>query len=90
MTSQSHAKASSLQLSRLKSLSGEEVAFHRVKMCKIRTLRELENQQPSTAVEEIFGLFETTLAEYEEEIDHQHRLLEVVEKAVNQIYKAGL
>lgn len=48
------------------------------------------NQRLSTAVEEIFGLFETTIAEYEEEIERQRRLLEVVDEPVNQINEAGL
>lgn len=59
-------------------------------MCKIRALRALVNQRLSTAVEEIFGLFETTIAEYEEEIERQRRLLEVVDEPVNQINEAGL
>ncbi|XP_071345154.1 zinc finger protein 586-like isoform X2 [Trachinotus anak] len=56
-------------------------------MCKIRTLRTLVNQRLSTAVEEIFRLFETTLAEYEEEIERQRRLLEVVERPAGQVIK---
>ncbi|GLD67139.1 gastrula zinc finger protein xFG20-1-like protein [Lates japonicus] len=59
-------------------------------MCKIRTLRTLVNQRLSTAVEEIFRLFETTIAEYEEEIERQRRLLEVVERPVSQENKADV
>ncbi|XP_078146341.1 uncharacterized protein LOC144542865 [Centroberyx gerrardi] len=46
------------------------------------------NQRLTAAVEEIFGLFERTIAEYEEEIDRQRRLLEDVLKPEIQINKA--
>ncbi|XP_023253061.1 zinc finger protein 835-like [Seriola lalandi dorsalis] len=59
-------------------------------MCKIRTLRTLVNQRLSAAVEEIFRLFETTIAEYEEEIQRQRRLLEVAERPVGQVTKADV
>ncbi|XP_054623163.1 zinc finger and SCAN domain-containing protein 2-like isoform X1 [Dunckerocampus dactyliophorus] len=39
-----------------------------VKMCKVQTLRALVNQRLSAAVEEIFVVFERTIAEYEEEL----------------------
>ncbi|XP_077440911.1 uncharacterized protein LOC144062955 [Vanacampus margaritifer] len=37
-------------------------------MCKVRILRELVKQRLNVAIEEIFELFDQTLAEYEEEI----------------------
>ena len=36
-------------------------------MSKVRMLRALVKQRLTAAAEEIFGLFETTIAEYEEE-----------------------
>ncbi|XP_051239187.1 zinc finger protein 135-like isoform X4 [Dicentrarchus labrax] len=41
-----------------------------------RKLRVLVKQRLTAVVEEIFGLFETTLVEYEEEIESLHKLLE--------------
>ncbi|XP_061635223.1 zinc finger and BTB domain-containing protein 24-like isoform X2 [Phyllopteryx taeniolatus] len=37
-------------------------------MCKVRILRELVKQRLNVAVEEIFGLLERTMADYEEEL----------------------
>ncbi|XP_044028054.1 zinc finger protein 2-like [Siniperca chuatsi] len=44
-------------------------------MCKVQMLRALVKQRLTAAAEEIFGLFERTIAEYEEEVGR--RLLEV-------------
>lgn len=60
-----------------------------VKMCKIRTLRTLVNERLSTVVEEVFDLLETTIAEYEKEIERQRRLLEAVARPEGQINTAG-
>ncbi|XP_037623303.1 zinc finger protein 333-like [Sebastes umbrosus] len=49
-------------------------------MSTIQTLRAFVNHRLSAAVEEIFGLLETTISNYEEEIDRQRRLLEDVVK----------
>ncbi|XP_061681126.1 zinc finger protein 268-like [Syngnathoides biaculeatus] len=38
------------------------------KMCKVQMLREMVKQRLNVALEEIFGLFERTIAEYEEEL----------------------
>ncbi|XP_051929692.1 gastrula zinc finger protein XlCGF57.1-like isoform X2 [Hippocampus zosterae] len=40
----------------------------RGKMCKVRVLRELVKQRLNVAIEEIFKLFDQTLADYEEEL----------------------
>ncbi|XP_061539417.1 gastrula zinc finger protein XlCGF57.1-like [Phycodurus eques] len=54
-------------------------------MCKVQMLRELVKQRLNVAVEEIFELFERTIAEYEEELsrskeenERQRELLEAV------------
>ncbi|XP_018534070.2 zinc finger protein 32 [Lates calcarifer] len=47
-------------------------------MSTIQTLRAFVNQRLTAAVEEIFVLLETTISNYEEEIDRQRRLLEDV------------
>ncbi|XP_070702210.1 transcriptional repressor RHIT-like [Pempheris klunzingeri] len=44
-------------------------------MSRVQMLREFVNQRLTAAAEEIFGLFERTIAEYEEELDRQRRLL---------------
>uniref|UniRef100_UPI003AAF1B75 uncharacterized protein n=1 Tax=Centroberyx gerrardi TaxID=166262 RepID=UPI003AAF1B75 len=57
-------------------------------MSRVQQLRASVKQRLTAAVEEIFGLFERTIAEYEEEIDRQRRLLEDVLKPEIQINKA--
>ncbi|XP_061890207.1 uncharacterized protein LOC133640668 isoform X2 [Entelurus aequoreus] len=56
-------------------------------MRKLQMLRALVNQRLSAAVEEIFVMFERTIAEYEEELsrtkeekERQHQLLDAVFK----------
>ncbi|XP_040893764.1 zinc finger and SCAN domain-containing protein 31-like isoform X2 [Toxotes jaculatrix] len=66
--------------------SGTGAAVHRSvagycgKMSTIQTLRAFVNQRLTAAVEEIFGLLETTISNYEEEIDRQRRLLQDVDQ----------
>ncbi|XP_042351987.1 zinc finger protein 135-like [Plectropomus leopardus] len=45
-------------------------------MCKVQSVGVLVKQQLTAAAEEIFGLFETTISEYEDEISRLCRLLE--------------
>lgn len=45
-------------------------------MSKVQRLRAFVKQRLSAAAEEILGLFESTIAEYEEEIVRQRRLLQ--------------
>ncbi|XP_049928212.1 uncharacterized protein LOC126407396 isoform X3 [Epinephelus moara] len=45
-------------------------------MCKVQSVRVLVKQQLTAAVEQILGLFETTITEYEQEIGRLCRLLE--------------
>lgn len=47
------------------------------------------NQRLSTAVEEVFHLLETTIAEYEREIERQRKLLEGMARPEGQVNKAG-
>ncbi|XP_049906917.1 zinc finger and BTB domain-containing protein 40-like [Epinephelus moara] len=47
---------------------------------KVEYLREFVNERLTAAAEEIFGVFKTTIVEYEEEINRQRRLLENVWK----------
>ncbi|XP_071345173.1 zinc finger protein 32-like [Trachinotus anak] len=49
-------------------------------MSTVETLRAFVNQRLTAAIEDIFGLLETTISNYEEEIDRQRRLLEDVDK----------
>ncbi|XP_077395970.1 uncharacterized protein LOC144032145 isoform X3 [Festucalex cinctus] len=58
-------------------------------MCKVQMLRALLNQRLSAAVEEIFVVFERTIAEYEEELcrtkeenRRQRQLLDAFTRAV--------
>ncbi|XP_038580259.1 zinc finger protein 665-like isoform X2 [Micropterus salmoides] len=47
-----------------------------MEMSKVQVLRALVKQRLSAAAEEIFGLFERTISEYEREVDRQRELLE--------------
>ncbi|KAG7225222.1 hypothetical protein INR49_014612 [Caranx melampygus] len=48
-------------------------------MSKLRSLKVFVNQRLTAAVDEIFGHFEKTITEYEEEMNRRHRqMLHVV------------
>eukprot|EP00064_Thunnus_orientalis_P005641 superscaffoldBa00000562_g5655 len=49
-------------------------------MSSVECLREFINERLTTAAEEIFGVFQKTIVQYEEEIDRQRRLLDIVWK----------
>ncbi|XP_070701982.1 zinc finger protein ZFP2-like [Pempheris klunzingeri] len=66
-------------------------------MCKVQMLRALLKQRLSAAAEEIFGLFERTIAEYEEELcrsqeenERQRRLLDAVLSPQLRLHRAVL
>ena len=68
-----------------------------VKMCKVQMLRALVEQRLTAAAEEIFGLFERTIAEYEEELcrskeknERQQKLLDAVFSPQLRLHRAGL
>lgn len=65
-------------------------------MSKCQMLRALVTQRLATAAEEIFGLFERTIAEYEEELfqskvenDRQRELLDAVFKPQLRLRRSG-
>lgn len=58
-------------------------------MSTLQTLKSFINQRLAVAVEEIFGLLETTISNYEEDINRQRKLLED-ERSEFRINKAGL
>ena len=69
----------------------------RGKMCKVQMLRALVEQRLTAAAEEIFGLFERTIAEYEEELcrskeenERQRELLDAVYNPQLRLHRAGL
>ncbi|KAM8840250.1 uncharacterized protein AB9W97_001150 [Spinachia spinachia] len=49
-------------------------------MSSVENLREFVNERLSAAAEEIFGVFKRTVVEYQEEIDRQRQLLDVLRK----------
>ncbi|XP_063739617.1 zinc finger protein 501-like [Eleginops maclovinus] len=49
-------------------------------MSSVECLRDFVNERLSAAAEEIFGVFQKTIFEYEEEIKRQHKLLDFVWK----------
>ncbi|XP_029134442.2 gastrula zinc finger protein XlCGF57.1 [Labrus bergylta] len=61
-------------------------------MSKVQILRSFVNQRLSAAAEEIFDLFERTIAEYEEEIcrskENQHKLLDAVYNPEIRLHRA--
>jgi len=58
-------------------------------MSSVDFLREFVNERLSAAAEEIFGVFQKTIVNYEEEIRRQRRLLDVVLKPEINIYRIG-
>ncbi|XP_032363828.1 uncharacterized protein LOC116677480, partial [Etheostoma spectabile] len=66
-------------------------------MCKVQMLRALVEQRLTAAAEEIFGLFERTIAEYEEELcrskeenERQRELLDAVFNPQLRVHRAGV
>ncbi|XP_039675602.1 gastrula zinc finger protein XlCGF57.1-like [Perca fluviatilis] len=66
-------------------------------MCKVQMLRALVEQRLTAAAEEIFGLFERTIAEYEEELcrskeenERQRELLDAVYNPQLRLHRADL
>nr|XP_057928182.1 gastrula zinc finger protein XlCGF57.1-like isoform X2 [Doryrhamphus excisus] len=65
-------------------------------MCKVQILRALMEQRLNAAVEEILGLFERTIAEYEDELsrtkeetERQRQLLDAVLKPQVRLHRSG-
>lgn len=65
-------------------------------MSKVEMLRVVVNQRLTAAAEEIFGLFERTIAEYEEELSRSkwenerlRKLLDAVLKPEVRLHRAG-
>ena len=59
-------------------------------MSSVECLRELINERLTAAAEEIFGVFQKTIVQYEEEIDRQRRLLDIVWKSEITLQRTGL
>ncbi|XP_068423217.1 zinc finger and SCAN domain-containing protein 31-like [Clinocottus analis] len=66
-------------------------------MCKVQMLRALVKQRLTAAAQEIFGLFERTIAEYEEELsasrdenERQRRLLDAVFNPEVRVHRADV
>ncbi|XP_042277337.1 oocyte zinc finger protein XlCOF8.4-like [Thunnus maccoyii] len=59
-------------------------------MSSVECLRELINERLTAAAEEIFRDFQKTIVEYEEEIDRQRRLLDIVWKPEIKLHRIEL
>ncbi|XP_044043425.1 zinc finger protein 664-like isoform X3 [Siniperca chuatsi] len=59
-------------------------------MSKVQTLRAFVSQRLSAAAEEIFELFERTIAEYEEELCGQRKLLDAVFQPEVRLHRADV
>ncbi|XP_068561338.1 gastrula zinc finger protein XlCGF57.1-like [Cebidichthys violaceus] len=77
-------------------LAGNGPVSH-VKMSKVQMLRCLVNQRLTAAAEEIFGVFERTIAEYEEELcrskeenERQRKLLDAVFNPQLRLHRADV
>ena len=79
-------------------IDGSDSAHHRAhlednleqKMSKVQTLRVVVKQRLTAAAEEIFELFERTIAEYEEELCRHRKLLDAVCHTEDQLHRTGL
>ncbi len=58
-------------------------------MSSVDCLREFVKERLTAAVEEIFGVFQKTIVDYEEEIDRQRRLLDIVWKPEIKLHRIG-
>ena len=58
-------------------------------MSKVQTLRVVVKQRLTAAAEEIFELFERTIAEYEEELCRHRKLLDAVFQPRVQLHRTG-
>ncbi|XP_078027310.1 uncharacterized protein LOC144464392 [Epinephelus lanceolatus] len=59
-------------------------------MCSVESLREFVNERLTAAAEEILGVFQRSIVEYEEEIDRQRRLLDIVLKPEIKLHRTEL
>ncbi|XP_071348923.1 zinc finger protein 239-like isoform X3 [Trachinotus anak] len=59
-------------------------------MSSVQCLREFVNQRLTAAAEEIFGVFEKTIVEYEAELGRQRRLLDIVWKPEVKLHRTEL
>ncbi|XP_073321937.1 uncharacterized protein [Pagrus major] len=59
-------------------------------MSSAESLREFVNQRLTAAAEEIFRVFNKTIVEYEEEIDRQRRLLDIILKPEIKLHRIEL
>ncbi|XP_076583789.1 uncharacterized protein LOC143319082 [Chaetodon auriga] len=59
-------------------------------MSSVEHLREFVNERLTAAAEEIFGVFKKTVVEYEEEIDRQRKLLDIVWKPQIKLHRIEL
>ncbi|XP_049434522.1 zinc finger protein 112-like isoform X27 [Epinephelus fuscoguttatus] len=59
-------------------------------MCSVESLREFVNERLTAAAEEILGAFQRSIVEYEEEIDRQRRLLDMVLKPEIKLHRTEL
>uniref|UniRef100_A0A3Q3QH69 C2H2-type domain-containing protein n=1 Tax=Monopterus albus TaxID=43700 RepID=A0A3Q3QH69_MONAL len=59
-------------------------------MSSVHYLREFITERLTAAAAEIFGVFEKTIVEYEEEIDRQRRLLDIVWKPEIRLHRTEL
>ena len=59
-------------------------------MSSVEYLREFVKERLSAAAEEIFGVLKTTIFEYQEEVDRQRRLLDIVWKPEIKLHRIGV
>ncbi|XP_034398226.1 zinc finger and SCAN domain-containing protein 31-like [Cyclopterus lumpus] len=59
-------------------------------MSSVENMRKCFLERLTAAAEEIFGVFEKTIFEYQEEVDRQRRLLDIVRKPVIKLHRTEL
>jgi len=59
-------------------------------MSTVENMRNFVNERLTAAAEEIFRVFEKAIVEYEEEVDRQRRLLDIVWKPVIKLHRTGV
>ena len=81
---------SQLEDGRCGHISEKYFSVDEATMSSVESLREFVNERLTAAAEEIFRVFKQTVVEYEEEIDRQRRLLDIVLKPEIKLHRTGL
>ncbi|XP_050928022.1 putative mediator of RNA polymerase II transcription subunit 26 [Lates calcarifer] len=70
-------------------ITGKYFTCNEAAMSSVQYLKEFINQRLTAAAEEIFGVLEKTIVEYEDVVDRQRKLLDIVLKPEIKLHRTG-